>query len=315
MALGFEGNGADDLERELRRAAMHFLRRVQGRTGGVVRFDDVAGFEFGGSRVPLLDRQRGIRKPKLLSAALSFRTVFSARRDQRPYEDDPGPDGFVRYKWRGDDPGHAENVALRNAMRRDLPLIWFHGVDTGLYLPVFPVWLIAEEPAKQQFVVALDHEELTTWAGGVSELRDLRRSYAERVVSERLHQPLFRASVLTAYANRCSLCRLAHPELLDAAHIRADSEGGEPVVANGIAMCKLHHAAFDAWMVAIRPDYRIEVRQDLLDEEDGPTLRHALQGLHGYSIEIPRARSAKPDKSLLEERYEWFRTAGRGPER
>jgi putative restriction endonuclease len=102
---------------------------------------------------------------------------------------------------------------------------------------------------------------------------------------------------------------LRHRELLDAAHIRDDALGGEPVVTNGIAMCKIHHAAFDSMLMAVRPDFGIEVRRDILDEEDGPTLRHAVQGLHGGRIELPRQRAARPSQDLLEERYQLFRAA------
>lgn len=300
----------DELDEELRSSALIFLRVLQLKTGGPVRFDDVASFEFRGARVPLLDRQRGIRKPRVLRAALSFRTVYAARPDQRPYDDDPGPDGYLRYKWRGDDPNHPENLALRNAMRAHVPLIWFQGIDVGLYLPVYPVWLVGEEPADQQFVVALDLQQLSSWGSGDADVLTLRRAYAERIVRDRLHQPLFRARVLAAYGNRCSLCRLGHNELLDAAHIKTDAEGGEPVVTNGIAMCNIHHAAFDGLLLGVRPDYRIEVRRDVLGEDDGPTLRYSLQGVHGNAIDLPRRRAARPNAGLLEERYERFRAAG-----
>jgi hypothetical protein len=91
-----------------------------------------------------MDRQWGIRKPAMLEAALSFRTTFTPPGGVPPYEDTEGPDGLVRYKYRGDDPNHPENVALRRAYERQLPLIWFVGVDRGLYLPRFPVWLVAD---------------------------------------------------------------------------------------------------------------------------------------------------------------------------
>ena len=90
-------------------------------------------------------------------------------------------------------------------------------------------------------------------------------------------------------------------------HIKRDSEGGEPIVTNGLAMCVLHHRAFDADVMAVRPDYKVEVRSDVLAEIDGPTLRHALQGLHGEPITLPRHRIERPDPILLEERYERFR--------
>jgi putative restriction endonuclease len=116
--------------------------------------------------------------------------------------------------------------------------------------------------------------------------------------------------VLAAYRTQCALCRLRHGELLDAAHIKEDSEGGEPVVPNGIAMCVLHHKAFDKFVVGVRPDYVIEVRRDVLDEVDGPTLQHALQGMHGTGLLLPSRRTARPDRILLEERYDRFREAG-----
>jgi len=54
------------------------------------------------------------------------------------------------------------------------------------------------------------------------------------------------------------------------AHIVADSEDeGDPVVSNGLALCKLHHAAFDSFFLAVRPDYTIEVRRSILEESDG----------------------------------------------
>ena len=301
----------EHFDERLRSSALAHLRIVQLRTGGPVRQEDVAGFTLDGERIPLMDMQRGIRKPRMLDAALSFRTVFASNPNQRPYADERGPDGYQRYKWRGTNASHPENVALRRAMERRVPLIWFQGIAPGLYLPVFPVWLVAEEPDQYQFVVALDLEQLHTWGDSPDPVViELRRAYADRVVRERLHQPVFRAQVLAAYENRCALCRLRHRELLDAAHIRSDSLGGEPVVTNGIAMCKIHHAAFDNMLMGVRPDYSIEVRGDVLVEEDGPTLRYALQGLHDNRIEIPRQRVARPNRELLEERYEQFRRAG-----
>lgn len=295
----------DDL---VRSSALAHLRAVRLTTGGPVRYGDVAGLVVEGERIPLMDPQRGIRKPRMLDAALSFRTVFSSRPDQRPYADERGPDGYQRYKWRGTDADHPENVALRRAMQEELPLIWFQGIATGLYWPIFPVWLVDEEPESHQFVVALDLEQRHAWGASTDPaVIDIRRAYADRVVRERLHQPVFRAQVLTAYENRCALCRLGHLELLDAAHIRSDAAGGEPVVTNGIAMCKIHHAAFDSLIMGIRPDLRIEVRRDVLSEVDGPTLRYALQGLHGSRVTVPRRRAARPDGELLDERYEEFR--------
>jgi putative restriction endonuclease len=130
-------------------------------------------------------------------------------------------------------------------------------------------------------------------------------------VRQRLHQASFRERVLAAYRQQCALCRLRHPELLEAAHIIPDTEeAGEPVVRNGLSLCRLHHGAFDALFLTVRPDYTVEVRRSILEESDGPMLRHGLQGIHNQRIVTPHAAVLKPDRGLLEERLARFRKAG-----
>ncbi len=85
---------------------------------------------------------------------------------------------------------------------------------------------------------------------------------------------------------------------------------GEPIVPNGLALCKLHHAAFDAYILGIRPDHVIEVREDILREEDDPMLRHGLQEIAGSVIQLPRSERERPRSDFLAERYELFRKAG-----
>ena len=66
---------------------------------------------------------------------------------------------------------------------------------------------------------------------------------------------------------------LAHEEF-DAAHILPDGHPrGEPVVPNGLALCKLHHAAFDGHVLGVRPNLAVELRLDILREPDGPMRR------------------------------------------
>jgi putative restriction endonuclease len=77
-----------------------------------------------------------------------------------------------------------------------------------------------------------------------------------------------------------------------------------------MAMCAIHHRSFDKNVLTVRPDYLIEVRRDVREERDGPTLLHALQGLHGEKLMLPRQRAAWPDREFLEERYEHFQKAG-----
>jgi len=298
-----------DFEGRLRAAAFAYLDEISGRSGGPVTRQQLEAFIFEGRRVPLIARQRGIWKPAELRAALSILTTYSPNPEARPYEDEPGPDGFPRYKWRGLDPLAFDNVALRHAMEDQTPLIWFLGLAPGVFEAHYPIWIAGEEPGQHQFVLALD-EDLRNWS---PELRNLpyapARRYAEHIVRTRLHQPVFRSRVLLAYERRCALCHIGHTELLDAAHIRRDSQGGEPIVPNGIAMCAIHHKAFDANLLGVDPRFRIEIRGDVLVEPDGPTLTYAVQGLHGELLTLPRRRAEHPRADLLEERYEEFKAS------
>ena len=279
----------------------------QVRSGaGLVTYRTLADFQFRGERVALLDPERGIRKPRMLTAALSIRTTFTPPTQVPPYDDTPGPDGLLRYKYRGTNPDHHENVALRRAMDEHLPLMWFVGVAPGVYQAVFPVWVLAEERALLQFVVAVDEAQRFVPVG--AQLPRDQREYVERLTKQRLHQPVFRARVLTAYETTCAVCRLRHGELLDAAHILPDTHPrGLPVVPNGLALCKIHHAAFDRNILGVRPDLVVDIRRDVLEEVDGPMLRHGLQEMAGVRLLVPRSRTARPDSELLEERYEIFR--------
>lgn len=301
-----------DEDDRLRAAAFAYLDLLRRRWGEHLSYRLLESFEFDGRRISLIQRMRGIRVVSGMPAALSILTTYRARPEERPYDDDEGPDGYWRYKWRGTDPDNYDNVALRRAMEMGKPVIWFVGVAPGTYLPIYPVWLVAEETEQHQFVLAVSEELRNQWLDpAIAHPVDLalRRQYAQTVVKERLHQRVFRERVLIAYESQCALCRLRHPELLDAAHIKEDSEGGPPIVPNGLALCAIHHRAFDAQVLGIRPDYVVEVRRDVREERDGPTLRHALQGLHRASLILPRRRAAWPDRNLLEERFERFREA------
>jgi putative restriction endonuclease len=100
-------------------------------------------------------------------------------------------------------------------------------------------------------------------------------------------------------------------ELLDAAHISRDTDpDGEPVVPNGLSLCKLHHAAFDRHFLAVRADFVIEVKRRILDEDDGPMLLHGLKGMHGKRILLPSERRLQPDPERLARRYETFQAVG-----
>jgi putative restriction endonuclease len=299
----------DEFEQgRIRQAVLERLADQDPDGNRVFRREELANFlldERDGYRFPVIDPQRGIRVPRGWDAALSILTTYTAPGGRRPYEDSIGPDGFLRYNYRGDNPEHPDNRGLREAMRQALPLVWFVGVAPGSYIAIHPVWIVAEERRDRRFIVAVDQGQVLL-ASSSPEDPD-RRWYAERLTRQRLHQPVFRARVLMAYEHRCAVCGLGIPTLVDAAHILPDGHPrGTPELPNGLALCKLHHAAFDGQLLGIRPDYVVEIRKDVRDMVDGPVLVHGLQATHGRRLSVPAARSARPDPERLEERYETF---------
>ena len=265
------------------------------------------GFELDGQRISLISPAQGIFKPRLLAEIpLSITTTSKG-----PYNDRMGPDNLIHYSYRGTDPNHRDNVGLVKAMQAGTPLIYFHGVTPGKYMVERPVFIVGADPASLTFRVALDEPAfLDIYARkdvviGESDVE--RRRYITATVRQRLHQATFRQRVLAAYQEQCALCKLKHAELLDAAHIIPDTtEGGEPVVSNGLSLCKLHHAAFDGFFLGITPEFEIRVRSDVLTEKDGPMLIHGLQDLHEKRIILPRSRMNYPSSQKLAARYEGF---------
>ena len=70
--------------------------------------------------------------------------------------------------------------------------------------------------------------------------------------------------VLRAYDSRCAVCELdvrmdGQPVGIEAAHIRWHSAGGPGRVANGMALCVLHHKFFDSGLFTVASDLTVLV--------------------------------------------------------
>lgn len=256
-----------------------------------------AGFEVDDQRIPLVAPQ-GIFKPRCLTLPLSITTVPDG-----PY-DDSIDQGVLKYRYRGSDPEHRDNKGLRQLMTLRWPLVYLYRLSPGTYLPVWPVFIVGDDRSSLCFMVKVD--ESTVFAGKDQDAPDveIRRRYVTTLARRRIHQAAFRDRVVRAYNTQCSLCRLKHTELLDAAHITPDSDqSGEPVVSNGVALCKLHHAAYDRHFISISLDYIVHVRPTILSESDGPMLQHGLKGLHEKQIDVPHRNSDRPDRARLSDRH------------
>lgn len=279
---------------------MHRLASRVAESGGALTRAELSDFDLGdGTRRRLMDTTKGIWNPRDLNATLAI--VSSP---DGPYDDREVKGGLFRYDYRAGSV-EGDNAKLRHAKQLGLPLILLRKIQ-GAYVPIFPVFVIDDDVARRQFVIAVD--EALRILARPTELSPLERRYAEQLTRRRLHQAMFRGMVVRAYEVRCAVCRLRHGDLLDAAHITADSdEAGLALVTNGLSLCKIHHAAYDRQLLGIRPDYRVQINQALLDEVDGPMLVHGLQAMHGEVIQLPKRSTEHPDPDRLAARYELFR--------
>ena len=285
---------------ELREQIFSALEARLAQSSGYISSAELAAFDIAGQPRRLIANSKGIWNPRDLESTLSV--VSSA---DGPYADEEISPGVWRYDYEAGSI-HGSNTKLRRAMETATPIILLRKIAKGVYVPHFPVYVVADSPTGRFFTLAIDD---------VVRMRDPdepdARRYAERVVKQRVHQPEFRGKVLLAYENRCAVCRLRHPELLDAAHILPDSHPqGRPVVTNGLSLCKIHHGAYDSNFLGIDPDYQVHVNAELLREKDGPMLKHGLQEMHGSKLQVPRQRAKQPDRDNLAERFARFEPAG-----
>ena len=219
-------------------------------------------FGFGPERVK--DVGKGIWNPSSYAGTL---TIVSDPDSE--YDDGDHGDSLYRYSYEkrpaGQDPRGGSNNKLREAMRLGLPIVMLRKISDGRFVPVMPVYVVKEEPEHRRFLLALD--ESLRFLPDPGHLTEDQRRYVERVVRQRMHQPEFRSRVLGAYELKCAVCDLKKTPLLDAAHITADSAAeGLPVVTNGLALCKIHHAAYDENILGISPDYVVHINEDVLME-------------------------------------------------
>ena len=171
-----------------------------------MRLDELR-FVFEGESFPLRNPQQGIYKPRILEAALSISTAFAPRPELRPYDDSPGPDGHLRYKWREDaGPDHYTTRSLRIALREGRPMIWFHGIAPGVYQAGISGVACGRGTLERQFVARSTPCKKERWSS--AEVVDLDSPTTVRGIPDSSEAPpaTIRARVLHAYESRCAIC-------------------------------------------------------------------------------------------------------------
>ncbi len=287
---------------ELRRRIFADILELAARGGGSIAAGDLGTYRVDGEPLRLVDPQgRGIRNPKDLDSTLSVRTTLGGS-----YEDGDYRNGVWEYHYQAASE-EGDNSKLRRAWKTQAEIVYFDEVVRGRYMAICPVRVIADNRERRTFTLALD---AFVTLGDPSDDSPIERAYRDATVRQRIHQPKFRARVLSAYATQCTVCNLRHVELLDAAHIVADKDDwGDAIVTNGMAMCKIHHAAYDRNLLGVTPDYGIRINEALLVEADGPMLQHGLKEMHGGTLSVPNRVADRPDRDRLAVRFDEFARA------
>lgn len=301
------------LDAAIRRAAFDHLRALSAGRDYVTSEELARGFDFNGERIPLVNPRRGIYKPRQMKYLLSIRTVFPKPGNKIWYDDQRQvhqslykSEEFVDYAFMGSNPEAADNRWLHEVSDSQIPIIYFIGVAPGHFFPALPSYVAAWD--RRRLLARVGFGEPAEYLTSKFSDNAPARRYALRVVKQRMHQATFREAVLSAYGGRCAISGLPESRLLDAAHIVQDHHEalGQPIVRNGLALSKIHHAAFDAYLIGVDPDLKVHVSPRLREQEDGPMLE-AIKSVDGRKILVPKRVLDQPDRDRLAMRYESYK--------
>jgi putative restriction endonuclease len=302
-----------DPDHDLRAAANQRARDLSQRYDGLVPLTAIReGFSYEGRRISFGSFHKGIHRAKEMRgpAALTLVTAARVAGKAPAYEDEIDLDNRTAvYAYREGSIDQADNRALRAAHAAQVPLVYFIGVAPSQYVVAQPVFITRDDPAARAVLLEVGLPVMDMKGEGLRSTPDVR-AYAMREVRVRLHQQRFRHQVLTAYRHRCTVCALRERDLVQAAHIIEDpDETGIAAVINGLALCAIHHLAYDRNLMGIDPEGVVHIAKRLRDESDGPMLREGLQGFHGRGIVLPQRPGDRPDRDRLAQRFKGFSTA------
>ena len=285
---GIMGDSDSEHERNCAGSAMAWLDQSPDPR---VDFAWLSTFTYEGRRIPLMDRQRGIRKPAGMEAALAIRTTFTPPGQLPPYNDAIGPDGLQRYKYRGTDPDHPENVALRRAFEQRLPSSGSWVSPQGCTSRSIPCGSSARIASDLRVRAGAGrgpalHHTGTAWPS--------RRSPIRRADDQSATAPaVFRTQVLLAYDGQLHHLPAPAPRAARCgAHHRDGRPNGEPVVPNGLACARSTTPPSTTDPLAFDLTSR-STSAGRLEEVDGWMLKggHPGSSRHGLA-ELPRIRAA-----------------------
>lgn len=131
---------------------------------------------------------------------------------------------------------------------------------------------------------------------GLSEEPPQARFGGPHLIAPRLGQGAFRILVTDIYDRRCAVTGERTLPVLDAAHIKPYSAGGEHSGRNGILLRTDIHRLFDDGYVTITPSQHFEVSSRIKEEFDNG---HEYYRFHGQQVRPPKSQLYSPDQEFL----------------
>ncbi len=127
------------------------------------------------------------------------------------------------------------------------------------------------------------------------------------LLKTRTRDPRFRPDVISAYGHQCAICsydiRLQDQLMgLEAAHILCHANGGPDEIANGLALCVIHHRAFDRGGIGLGCNLELLVSSDLRGKSEAWS--YWFQRFAGRPIQTPFESWHQPGTDFLQ----WHRT-------
>jgi putative restriction endonuclease len=113
----------------------------------------------------------------------------------------------------------------------------------------------------------------------------------------RLGQGGFRILVTDTYQRQCAITGEHTLPVLEAAHIRPVTEGGEHLVSNGLLLRSDIHTLFDRGYVTVTPDYKFRVSKRLDADWQNGKIYYSQDS---QPIYLPTDPANRPDRQLLE---------------
>lgn len=277
---------------------MQILEQLERNPTRFFTREDLAAFTVDGDPVDLLHSTVGTVAPAGFDVPVSLTLPSAIFTDGLASGLDDA--GIVRYRSKNPNRSDRAHLGLLSALEARVPMVVFAPAGDGIFQAVFPVYLYRYLHHDRVFELDFNFAYLP----GLGAAPEYERRWTVRAARQRLHQAVFRRDVLRAYNHRCAVCGLGIVSLLDAAHIIPDREdSGIASATNGMALCKNHHAAFDADLLSVDAELIVHIEPSAINSALGDAEHHLLGNYDRRRLAvIPNNAALRPDPVFLAQR-------------